>query len=48
MSTAHGTEKDERRDGGPSGGLPDRLRRASQTPRGFQLVEQPRALDSGW
>src|SRR5262245_13451532 len=44
MSTAHGTEKDERRDGRPSGGLPDRLRRASQTPCGFQLDEQPRGL----
>jgi hypothetical protein len=47
MSTAHGTEKDERRGGGPSGGLQDRLRRASQTPRGFQLVEQPRGLGLG-
>ena len=47
MSTAHGTEKDERRDGRPSGGLPDRLRRASQTPCGFQLVEQPRGLGLG-
>src|SRR5262245_62691716 len=47
MSTAHGTEKDERRDGRPSGGLPDRLRRANQTPCGFQLVEQPRGLGLG-